>query len=83
MKTLIFGERVEVRRETYIWPSNLKIGDWVELENHELCEVRTVQRDCPHLENLNKSFVALVLVTSDGFPKFLRSNGKKFHAFRA
>lgn len=58
------GQPVNTRRMVTT-ASRFKPGDFI-LFRGGMCKVATVQRDCPHLENLAKTFCMVTLETREG-----------------
>lgn len=57
---------VQNKREFYVWPSKVQLGDFVDV-NGNILKVVTIQSDLPRFDNLNARFIMFTLATRDGY----------------
>lgn len=62
---ILWQDQVFDVRECEVVPGQISEGDWLQY-NLMLVRVKTIQKDCPRLENLNALFTMFTCESEDG-----------------
>lgn len=77
MKSVLvqFGDERFVVKQTVKFAAYLKEGEFI-VHNGEFCKVVSAQANCPYIENLSKSFTAVLVSNGMGVVRHCRPMGK-------